>query len=216
MREMLIKYDYVQSMLSKNMRFLIGRLTEHFLPDDLFEEILNQVTSSGQADIDMDFVWNVHRLTQTVLHESQIKIMIYESAFTEFSVLGEVDFFNYKVNLTTDQRCRCLRYVSSLIEEQKNLSIKMIRGRFVTDFQYSATPCLFLTDTISYMRLGTQSLNNNIIVLSADVGKKLFNKFYAEIWEYDQDIVIKDRTVIQDTLEHVLQMVDLLHKSKDI
>lgn len=88
MREMLIKYDYVQSMLSKNMRFLIGRLTEHFLPDDLFEEILNQVTSSGQADIDMDFVWNVHRLTQTVLHESQIKIMIYESAFTEFSVLG--------------------------------------------------------------------------------------------------------------------------------
>ena len=216
MREMLIKYDYVQSMLSKNMRFLIGRLTEHFLPDDLFEEILNQVTSSGQADIDIDFVWNVHRLTQTVLHESQIKIMIYESAFTEFSVLGEMDFFNYKVNLTTDQRCRCLRYVSSLIEEQKNLSIKMIRGRFVTDFQYSATPCLFLTDTISYMRLGTQSLNNNIIVLSADVGKKLFNKFYAEIWEYDQDIVIKDRTVIQDTLEHVLQMVDLLHKSKDI
>ena len=213
MDEMLLKYDYIQSMLSPDLRWLIGRMTEHFLSDDLFEEVLEQVCLSGKWAVDKESLRRVHSLTKTVLEESGIKIMIYESAFTAFSVSGEMDFYGHTVTLTTDQRLRYIQYMSSLLDTKNNLAVKMVHGRFVTDFQYSAKPCLFLSDSISYMRLDSENPQNNNLILNAPTIKEMFQKFYSEIWNHQHAVVIEDRATIQDTMDYALQAVRLLSKS---
>ena len=213
MDEMLLKYDYIQSMLSPDLRWLIGRMTEHFLSDDLFEEVLEQVCLSGKWAVDKELLRRVHSLTKTVLEESGIKIMIYESAFTAFSVSGEMDFYGHTVTLTTDQRLRYIQYMSSLLDTKNNLAVKMVHGRFVTDFQYSAKPCLFLSDSISYMRLDSENPQNNNLILNAPTIKEMFQKFYSEIWNHQHAVVIEDRATIQATMDYALQAVRLLSKS---
>ena len=37
MSDLLLQHDYVHNLLSPNLRWVIGHLTEHFLPDELFE-----------------------------------------------------------------------------------------------------------------------------------------------------------------------------------
>lgn len=221
MKEMLEKYDYMKSILSTNLRWLIGHMTEQFLPYDLFEELLVETKLSEHIGVPVENLRKIHNVTAGMLYESKVRIMIYESALNEFIVSGKMDFYNYRIKLSTSQRLRCLKNIMSMIEKSEKsekdekVEIKLICGRLVADFQYKSRPCLFLADTISYMRLGDESYENNVMELNSLPIKKLYNEFYDEVWNSNEEIVISDPTMIRESLGHMLQFGELLERMEE-
>lgn len=212
--EMFLRHDYMDSILSTNLRWLIGHMTEHLLPDDLFEEIISVTHESEKWKIKMVELERIHSLTRSILEESRVHIMIYESAFREFAVSGELDFYSYKVHLTIDQRLRYMQYVMSLLQKEGRRKIKLIQGSFVMDFQYIANPSMFLSDVISYLRLDNETEPNTIQVMNNSSIINMFSRFYEEIWTNHNDVVIEDQDSMIKTIKHIIQSIYLLSRTE--
>lgn len=211
MREMLLGNHYTRSILSPHQRLRIGHMTERFLPDDLFEEVVAQLIPTCKEVINLEELRWIHDLTQHSYTELPIQILFNASAFSDFTVTGELNFFNMKVILSPEQRLRYIQHISDLIRDNENLSVKLIYGRLISDFQYTANQCICLSDTASVLRLmasGQYSINQ---VNHADL-KDAFNRYYEEIWNYPSDAVMSDRNEILAFLDHVLRQTRMINK----
>lgn len=212
MNEMLDNYDYIQSMISKELCWIIGHMTEQFVPDDLFEKILQEIYDAGELKTDAEEVRKAHNLTKNILSQSPIKIMIYNSALSEFVVSGELDFFNHKVYLSTEQRQKCIQYILELLKQNSRMDIKLIQGEFVTDFQYTQKQCVFLSDAICYIRLGNESYRNNIVILNGKSVKDMFQHFFQEVWVNRKDVVLEGKDAVISDIKHMMQSIQYLAK----
>ena len=211
MREMLLGNHYTRSILSPHQRLRIGHMTERFLPDDLFEEVVAQLIPTCKEVINLEELRWIHNLTQHSYTELPIQILFNASAFSDFTVTGELNFFNMKVILSPEQRLRYIQHIADLIRDNENLSVKLIYGRLISDFQYTANQCICLSDTASVLRLmasGQYSINQ---VNHADL-KDAFNRYYEEIWNYPSDAVMSDRNEILAFLDHVLRQTRMINK----
>ena len=90
-RNMIRDRSYIQSLISRNQRWILGFMTEHFLPDDLFEELL-EAYRAQETDIAVDELRRIHILTKSILQETRIQLVITETAILDFAVTGELDF----------------------------------------------------------------------------------------------------------------------------
>ena len=200
-------HEYVRSLLSPNLRWMMGHMTEHFLPDDLFEEIVEQLLNEKREyAVTRAELYDLHRLTHNLIEESEIRIIVYEAAFADLNTTGELDFYNCKVTLTPEQRLRYLEYLLTLCRDRKNLNIKLVYGQIVTDFQYKNDQCIFLSDMLSYIRLdNSKRVDNNIVIINRRDVQVLFDNYYESIWNDCQDLVISDRTAICNYIHHTIQ-----------
>lgn len=212
MQEMLKNYNYIQSILSTKLRWLLGHMTEHFLPDDLFEQILMKAYSSGDWAIELADLQRIHSFTKGVLEESSIQIMLYESALNDFAVSGELDFYNHKIYLDFDQRLRFVEHLLSLLKKNSQLQLKLIRGKFVPDFQYIANPCMFLSDIFSYLRLVKSNAEKNIVAFNTASIQAIFENFFSEIWTNHKDVVIDDPTAVMANIHHIIQTIQFMSR----
>ena len=215
LQNMLLKYDYIQSILSPNLCWLIGHLTEHFLPDDLFEELLLQTYRSGEWKVDIAELHRIHSLTQNIMSTSEINIFIYASAFSDFIASGEFDFFNHRITLMPHQRALCLQHILSLLKKNENYRIKLIGNGFTNDFRHLAKPSLFLSNGVSYLRLYNKYYTNNVLVLNKANVKMMFTKFFQDTWTKPSEHIVDNPDEITRTLTqhiHSLKMLSRLEK----
>lgn len=216
MRQLISQYDYMHTLLASNLRWMFGRLNELLLPDDLFEEIL----TAHEAEL-KDFLGatpaelrSVHNLAKGVVEETNIRILIYEAAFSSMAVSGELDFFSYKVNLTPDQRSRCISYVLQLCKQREKLEFRLISGRIVNDFQYVADPNMFLSGAASYLRLDNNCPINRIAMVNNSVMEDRLSEYFDQVWNLDDQNVTKERNAIAEHIHHVLQGIHLITRAK--
>lgn len=216
MRQLISQYDYMHTLLASNLRWMFGHLNELLLPDDLFEEIL----TAHEAEL-KDFLGatpaelrSVHNLAKGVVEETNIRILIYEAAFSSMAVSGELDFFSYKVSLTPDQRSRCISYVLQLCKQREKLEIRLISGRIVNDFQYVADPNMFLSGAASYLRLDNNCPINRIAMVNNSVMEDRLSEYFDQVWNLDDQNVTKERNAIAEHIHHVLQGIHLITRAK--
>ena len=183
---------------------------------DLFEEIL----TAHEAEL-KDFLGatpaelrSVHNLAKGVVEETNIRILIYEAAFSSMAVSGELDFFSYKVNLTPDQRSRCISYVLQLCKQREKLEFRLISGRIVNDFQYVADPNVFLSGAASYLRLDNNCPINRIAMVNNSVMEDRLSEYFDQVWNLDDQNVTKERNAIAEHIHHVLQGIHLITRAK--
>lgn len=209
------RHEYVRSLLSPNLRWVMGHMTEHFLPDDLFEEIVGQLTASGrECGLTKEELYELHRLTHNLLEEAEIRIVLYESAFSNLNATGELDFFNGKVVLTPEQRLRYLESLFTLFQSKENLKVKLVYGQFVTDYQYRGDQCIFLSDMLSYLRLdNSRRTDNNLVIINRRDVQTIFDNFYESIWADCEEVVISDRTAINNYIHHTIQSSHLISQT---
>lgn len=209
-RDMLNNREYIQSIISTDIRWLLGHATEIFLPDDLFEELLLKIPSkyTGSAAL----MRQAHSLTQNLLNTgSHISIMIYTSAFYNLALSGELDFFNIPIILSLKQRLRYMEFMELFVQKHKNTgNLKLVEEGFSTDFKYITNPCLFLSDSLGYLRLENDSYRNNILIINSTSISTLFCRFYDCIWKNRPDVVISEPAVIMGKLRHYVNTVRLL------
>ena len=98
MRNLLQGSDYISQMLSENLCWLLGHMTEHFLPEELHKELLEYLDIS---DAEREKMQNIHLLVEEVLKKSHVRILLYETALSQFAISGELDFYNNKILLDT-------------------------------------------------------------------------------------------------------------------
>ena len=216
MRQLISQYDYMHTLLASNLRWMFGHLNELLLPDDLFEEIL----TAHEAEL-KDFLGatpaelrSVHNLAKGVVEETNIRILIYEAAFSSMAVSGELDFFSYKVSLTPDQRSRCISHVLQLCKQREKLEFRLISGRIVNDFQYVADPNMFLSGAASYLRLDNNCPINRIAMVNNSVMEDRLSEYFDQVWNLDDQNVTKERNAIAEHIHHVLQGIHLITRAK--
>ena len=206
----------MHTLLASNLRWMFGHLNELLLPDDLFEEIL----TAHEAEL-KDFLGatptelrSVHNLAKGVVEETNIRILIYEAAFSSMAVSGELDFFSYKVSLTPDQRSRCISYVLQLCKQREKLEFRLISSRIVNDFQYVADPNMFLSGAASYLRLDNNCPINRIAMVNNSVMEDRLSEYFDQVWNLDDQNVTKERNAIAEHIHHVLQGIHLITRAK--
>jgi len=198
--EMIKNRNYIQSMISTNIKWLLGHATELLLPQEVFNSF---ITGSELADEKR----MSYQLSQNILHQINVCVLIYESAISNLVVNKTVDFYNEPRILSDDQLCKCLDYYVSLID--MGAQIKFIRGGFFDDFKHITNPCMFLSDVVSYLRLENGQYNDNIILIKDRKAHELFNSFFDTVWSHRPDVIIADREAILNKMKHYRKAVEM-------
>lgn len=202
MKEMLRKHEYVHSLFALRQQWIMGHLTEHFLSEELFEEILGQLDKEIEGYPSADELRNIHRISRNIVEEFEIKLLMYRTAFYNLVVDNELDFFNCKVKLTPKQVVSYLEHFLELYKNHPRMEIRMISGRLIFDIEYSTRSCIFLSDTISYLRLN-EAYNNEYIINRNDM-REAFGKMFYEFWEKKTDALIIEKEIIIANIEHTM------------
>ncbi len=208
MDDMLESHEYIRALLSRENKWLVGHMTEHLLAPEIFSKLSGKVWGSDeeiQKEAGRAYALTVNRDVQ-----SSIELMIYDTALTNFLLSGKVDFFNHKVILSPKERKDQLVYLCRLLRENPDLKVKVITGGFSDDFKYITNPCMFLSETMDYLRLENGCYTGNLLLVKDKSVQLIFHDFFKEIWSHREDVVLSDREKILEKLEGLLSSADLL------
>lgn len=205
MSELIRSNDYVRSLIAPSQRIMLGHMTQHFLPDDLFEDILNQHPEME----DVDQIRWFQALSKRRMQELPIKLLFRGIGLAEFAVQGDLEFYHLRIKLTPKQRMQYITHLRELIVQHDNLAVHMVSGKLFSDFQYQSNQCLFLNEGVSYLTLGEESANN-VYVVNTPQMKQVFERFYDEVWENYKDVVICNRDEVLQYLDHVLYQINII------
>jgi len=185
MAEMLRGNSYIQYLFSRKQRWLLGHMTEHILPDDLFLELADELCKT-RLELNRENLLQARMFTRSVMENMEVQILLLEQSITEFSITGTLDFFNTKITLTPEQRLRCLRYASELYQQNPKISLRLLKTTHLSDSQHIAAPSMFLSDTACYLRIDRSGTQNNLSIVNKLPLCDLFRDFFTELWSSKQ------------------------------
>ena len=202
---------YMHSIISPDIRWLIGRMNELLLPIDIFENCVSQI---DKDDLYKEQLRRLNLMLTSALDISNIRIIIYDSAFCEYVLNGELDFYGEKIKLNLEQRRRHIEYIRDIFTENSNLELYIVAGNFVNDFKNCSNPCVYLSSNIQYLRLNRDNGESLFRVIRDRELKNVFDDFYEAIWTIDNPIVIRDKKSIEEKIDNYLNMLTLLGNGK--
>lgn len=203
MQEMLRNNIYIRSIISTNIKWLLGHITEHLLPEDVLEKLDSEI--KGQLT-DCD-IRNLQNISHKIIIQPDTYILLYESALSDFIISGEIDFFNHPLFLTVKQRKSCIDFLLNCI---KSTNIRLICDGFSTDFRLITNPCMFISDSVYYLRLENGRYEDNLLLLQDVKIQQLFDRFYNAAWNDRADVVLDDQSKIIDKIKHYQAKLELL------
>lgn len=204
MRNIIESHDYVHSLFSMKTKWIIGKMTEHFMPEDLLKEILGQPGVIEKIGVSYDELTNVYQMMKNIVREASIDILVEKSALSKFAITGEMDFYGCNITLTPEQRSRYLEHLLSLCKTNESLNIKMINGHFISAFELIYNQSVFLSDTVSYLRLNGEVDKNNLYIINRYDMREIFERSFDEFWNYREGVVISDKEEILTYIQHVV------------
>ncbi len=205
MEEMIDSHVYVRSLFARNQRWMIGHLTEHFLPDDLFEE-LAQSYCAGNKLADINQLRQVYATCRSVLREGTMRMLFLESALEDMTVSGEIDFFNRKMYLTHEQRIRYLEYLKHLLANRDKVQVRAMPPEAMGDFRATMNPVLFLSDSLCCVRLIRSGEWNNVSIVNRAKVSDMFRQFFDEVWDAPEVMTQSDGNLLEETLDYAIAM----------
>lgn len=203
MMNMLKKGEYIHSMLSLNQRWIIGHMTEHFLPENLFEEIVDSIEKTEESSVSVEYLRRIQHSRTKILNEDVIKILIHKLAFYNLVINKEIYFYNKKINLTTRQVQIYLDHFLDICNDNNNLQIKMVLDKMSTDYEFNRMQCVFINDSTSHIQL--RSSMNNLLCIKRSDTREMFNRFFEELWNGSDDIVISDRSQLVSNIKNIIR-----------
>lgn len=205
MYDMLCSNAYMQYTFARNQRWLLSHMTEHFLPDDLFEHYADEYCRQ-HTDVDRQNLTRMHKLSRNVLESVNIKLLIQEDTLSEFAVSGTVNFFNSRIQLTLEQRLQCLNHIAALTDKNPNLVFRILPNRMFSDSQHAPRPTLFLSDSPCYVRLAHCCAADTVSELNQPRVCDLFRNFFDDLWN-SESLSDGDGIPLNDLLHYAMQMV---------
>ena len=208
MKGMIRDRSYIQSLFSRNQRWIINFMSEHMLPDDLFEELLTEYCAL-EPEASPEDLRQTHMLTHNMVQEMGGQLIIAEDAFLDFAVTGELDFFNRKFYLTPEQRLQYLTHAKEVNDRNKRQQIKLLKNGSISDVQHIPVPNLFLSDNMCIVRTKRMGSINNISILNKVQVCDMFRSFFDSIWEDKQGVLIQSQEVMEDFMHYIFHMLQV-------
>lgn len=184
--EMLHKFEYEQTLISRSQYCLIGHLTEHFLPEDLYMELLDDFCKNNK-ELRKQEVEKLNHLTQRILETIPVRLLIYASVLKDFTVTGELDFFGTRISLSVSQRLRCLKNLEHLITQLDLLEVRILPEGLLSDHQHISHPTLFMSDSLCYLRLKRLTPEYNVCIPNKIALNRIFEEFFNSVWNSSLD-----------------------------
>ncbi len=208
MGSLLESHEYLETLISQDTRWLIGHITEHFISPELFGELKEQFF--GEDVVQAREAERAYLVAVNTIRNGQVRMMMYSSAFVDYALSGELDFFNNKVTLTPQQRKRELLYIKELLISAGADNLKMINGGFSDDFKYVSNPCMFLADSLDYLRLENYQYDNNLMLIKDSRARQVFDEFFDSIWNDKHINIVSDIKEVMRKVDGLIQTAQLL------
>lgn len=207
MELMLRANEYMQYSFARNQRWLLSHVTEHFLPDDIFEELLEKYCRNHK-DADRAALMRAHKLSMKMLENMKLRMLLSEDGMSHFAVSGRVDFFGEKMTISPVQRMQCLEYAAEMPERNPNLDYRVLRSGGAQMLHNIPAPTLLLSDTFSYMRIHRSGPSYNLSVLNNAKINSMFRAFYDDLWAMGE-YVASDYHSAVEMIRYAAQMVQV-------
>ena len=200
--------DYVHSLLAPGRNWLVGHVTEHLLPPDLFQELAVK-SRIGTKNYKIEGMLRLHKLAESVLSNPEVRILICEHAISRFVITGEVDFFTEIMTLNCEQRIRALHYFVERVHTIKT-QIKLLQLPTGSDFGTDVIPSLFLSDTLSFVRLRSINQKDNLLLkINRKEIQAIHKEFVDSLWEKEEYIATEEGA-LESFMRKQLQGLELL------
>ncbi|MCD8230277.1 MAG: hypothetical protein LUD14_00345 [Clostridiales bacterium] len=207
-RDMIENRGYMYSLIASNKRWLLGHMTEAFLPEDLFEAMLEQASALDSTISDnQDAIRKLYTLNKNIMDVSELRVMIYESAWSEWVIYDQLDFYGKMLSVSQEQKCEYLKSFLEFCESHKNVEVRMVSGTFVPDLLYADHQSVFLSDKVTYLRLDSGRRQMSVVTRS-DM-KAIMDRFYDAAWEYREGLVVSDWEAIRGSILHTINMIQI-------
>ncbi|MEG2787612.1 MAG: hypothetical protein RR942_07310 [Romboutsia sp.] len=189
---------YIQYIMGTDLRLLIGTMNELLMPEELFIEIGQQVFGDN-IEI-LNELKKINLFLQNVTYKSNIKILIYEYGLKEFISTGELNFFNVPINLTFKQREKYIEYIESILQNSKNLDIRLVDGNFVEEFRDKQYPTLYLSKAMNLTKVHPIKDINDYVLIKDNKFEEICSGLFETLWNERKDVVIEDKEYIVDRI----------------
>lgn len=208
--DMIHSFEYEQALISQNQYCLIGHLTEHFLPEDLYMELL-ETYCKDNSEIKKTEVEKLNYLTQRILETTPIRLLIYASVLKDFTVTGELDFFGVRISLDASQRLRCLKNLERMMTTLDLLEVRVLPEGLLSDHQHIAHPTLFMSDSMCYLRLKRLTPEYNICIPNKIALDRIFEGFFDNVWNssLEQENFLDPASMIRHAIHAVEIMLEV-------
>ena len=200
-KEFLNNNEYLKSLLTSKVRWIHGHITELIMPDALFEKLLRLFPI-----VNTDKARQVHIFAKNILEQTSTTILLYETAISDLMATGEIDFFNNRFILPSEN---IREYIAYLIEMAKKNTLKLITGPLFPEFRHLYSPCLYISDTECYIRLEDRYNRDNIFQVMNKEVKVFFEDTFEYIFNNRSDLLIKESQPIIEKLEQYYLLAGL-------
>ena len=116
-------------------------------------------------------------------NNSNLNIIMYESVFRSYVSNGNMTFFNKSINLNLEQRQRHLSHMKKLLEEKKNINLKIIENSLLDDFKNEEKPSVYLSKNTSFLKESSNEDSENYLIVNDKKLDKILKMFFKKIWE---------------------------------
>lgn len=201
--DMILSQNYMSYVMGKDLKWLMGNMNQLLMPSDLFFEIGESLF--GNSPNVLNRLKRIDAILQNATYNSEIDILLYQSALEKYVINGEANFFNIPIKLTIDQRERHLAHIQNLLEKD-NIRFKTIENSLVEDFKKDENTSLYLSKNVSFLKVDSHDKDNNYLVVKDKNLSRIFDTFYEEVWTNRKDIVLEDieenKKMISDCLNY--------------
>lgn len=205
-REIILEKNYIEYMIGRDLRWLIGNMSELFMPSDLFLEIGKIVF--GESKEIVDELKNIDAILQNAIYKSNIQILMYENAIRQYISNGRLSFFNTTITLSLEQRQRHIEYMEKILKENEDIDIKLINGNLVDDFKNKENPTAYLSRNINIIKGNFDEYSeyeNKYLIIRDNRLDNIFKRFFKEVWESERYNISKFKE------EAIIRISDLLN-----
>lgn len=204
---------YIQYFMTQDLRWLIGSMSELFMPSDLFTEVANSLFEDEEI---LEELSKINIVLQNITYKSKIKVLIYASEIKRYMSSGKINFFNNPIELTFEQRKKHIIYIKHIISNLENVEIKLVDGDFVEYFKNCKNPSLYLSKNIKLAQIDHEDGINDYAIIKDKGFKSLCDEFYKNIWEENRDIIVSDKDEILDILDKQLTYASIINENFSI
>lgn len=205
--QMLRTNEYMQYTFARNQYWVLNHVTEHFLPEELFDQLAD-IACRRRRDLNHAALTQMRKLSSSVLENMKIKLFLSENGLNQFAVTGMVDFFGIKMYLTPQQRLQCLEYASMLPDKNPNLEYRVLHMKAASHLQHVPDPTVFLSDGLCYMRLASTGPENNLSVITHSLLCNMFRSYYKNLWS-NESFVDPGYNATVEVIRYAMQMVQV-------
>lgn len=205
LKDYLADSNYLNLIISKNCRFLLGKMDETFLPDDVFEELLVQLQG-----VDQDYYRKLHMMQKTAMSLSSTRVVMPGSTLRNYVLSGEIDFYGNTVKLDHNKVLQHLSYLKDFLNTPGlPLQFHIVDDSIIKDFSAPFRPCFYLSDNVSYIRLQPNA-GGQICQLEEASLRFIFNDFFEWLWTAKRIGSLTTMIDINNSLQSYLDMLQLL------